>query len=828
MKNKEYEKILLMYEDFRLHRGRPSNNGFFDYQDPSSRHSDVTCFAYGIREIRSCVSLENMSFTSLVKLDANDLERRFWIKLKACLFDWKKYICGIKIMINDVPAYENGEEFFENVNLGWPTVYIPVDNALLQAGENVVEIIQTSGDTALLVSSVDLLSLPEMKRCQQLTFKTAVRKGDDFALCFYAPDMTVSVELPIACTVLDVLRSPLNEKHTIVKMRAEGEDPELTLKIGETRVCAIMPEVYPASNDFCMVGTDSDDHRHDDSDETNRIIEIFENTNMGNFWQARPQELRNYYKLSSEDTWKKRIDYIKAFHTKMSLSDHENVMPYFSKLCGDHFVGKHFHEAYLYFCSALVYNEKLSKALFLDTEALKRSKSFGEAKKLFCDVLHKMYLSCKAEEGLTSVGSPSLLTIYETSSGFERVTIEPVSNINILIGAVRGASPKMWGAHVPTDWYFGEPNDFTKAKKFLLAMQLLYISGADYIYAENSLFKTNAFSREDWEDEFCASCRTYLREFYEYTVKNPREGELITDLAIIYGNNEYFMWHYDDRIAELNENENWDITIWGKWKDNRHHKCWRAIDAWLPLAENQNSKENLLNLKLFSGTPYGSVNVIPYESSYTKYKALALLGWNTYEDGFAEKIYNYVKNGGTAFVSYCHFNRTDRCDQPMEYENEQIEKFFGILHGEVINVSGKLTFGGETVEIASELSVLQCSAVGAEKIAADENGNALVWKINICKGVLYFGTFAEYNCPDGRMAVMKHVLKLIGETVADVTCTNPNISFTQRITESGSKVIDVLNMCANSSESEKYEMVFNDGKRISGEILPCEIKTVIV
>ena len=68
----------------------------------------------------------------------------------------------------------------------------------------------------------------------------------------------------------------------------------------------------------------------------------------------------------------------------------------------------------------------------------------------------------------------------------------------LLIGAVRGAEPKLWGAHVPTDWYFGEPNDEVKSRKFMLAMQILYLGGADYVYAENDLFKTNAFSREDW------------------------------------------------------------------------------------------------------------------------------------------------------------------------------------------------------------------------------------------------------------------------------------------------------------------------------------------
>lgn len=814
MKTK-YEKILSYYEELKLHKAKLSGKeGFFAYQSPSSLHSEVTSFAYGIRETRNCLSLKNTFCISTVVLDEKDVSRRFYIKLKACLFDWHKYVCGIKITINGKLAYENSREFFENVNLGWPTVYIPIKSILLKSGENIIKICQTGGETALLVSDADLLSLPAAAEGQQLTMKTAVRIGDEFALSFYSKEGDVSVSNETNCSVTALLRSPLNPEHIVAGIKAYGENPELTLNINGEAVCAAMPEVFPASTDYCMVGIDSDDHRHDNTDEADRIIEIFANTNMGNFWQARPQEYRNYYELSSQEVWKNRIDYLKVFNTKMSLSDGENVMPYFAKLCGENFLGKHFHEAYLYFCSALVYDEKLSKELFLDTDALKKSESFGDAKKLFCDALRKMYIGCKSEKGLTSVGSPSLLINYEVGSGFERVTIEPVSNINLLIAAVRGAVPEMWGAHVPTDWYFGEPNDITKAKKFLLAMKLLYMQGADYIYAENSIFKTNAFSREDWDDEFCSRCRSYLREFYEYTVKNPREGMLKTNLAVIYGNNEYFLWHYDDRIAELPENDDWDITVWGKWKDNRHHKCWRSIDAWLPLAENQNSKENILNLKLFSGTPYGNVDVIPYKSDYDKYIALVLLGWNTYESGFAKKIYDYVQNGGIAFLNYCHFNKTDRCDLPMEYADDEIEKYFGISCGEVI-----------TAKLSSEISVLKCTVSGAEKVAFDENGNALVWKIKIGKGIFYFGTFADYNCPEARLSVMQSVLKMIGEISADVICTNPNISFTERVLGNASR-IDVLNMCSNGSKSEKYELLFKSGRKISGELMPCELKTI--
>ena len=329
--NSNYNKILSYYEDIKLHTGKLySKEGFFDYQPYSSLHSEVTSFAYGIREKKSAVSLRNYPCISAVSLNDADLTRRFYIKLQAQLFKWEKYICGVSICVNGKEFYCNDREFFETVNLGWPTVYIPVPTELLKFGRNEIEITQTSGETHLLVADVSMISLPSASKGQQLTLKTAVRAGDSFALSFYASGCDVSVINTENCTVSEILVSPLNNDHKIVRITADRECMSLILNIGGKEVEAVLPEVFPASDDFCMVGTDSDDHRHDDSDETDRIIEIFANTNMGNFWQARPQQFRNYHDLSSEETWKNRVDYLKAFETKMSLTDGENDMPYFA------------------------------------------------------------------------------------------------------------------------------------------------------------------------------------------------------------------------------------------------------------------------------------------------------------------------------------------------------------------------------------------------------------------------------------------------------------------------------------------------------------------
>lgn len=796
------EEILSLYEDFKLYSGvLIGPDGFFDYQAPDSIHSFITAFAYGIRETQSCVSLQKSPCTSVVTLTKADLQRCFYVKLKACIFNWKEYVCPIEIKINGEIAYQNKREFFENVNLGWPVIYIPVDAALLKEGENEIVLAQGEFGSHLLVSKLDMLSLPAAKPHQQLTYCPSARLDDPFVLSFYTPDGILPTVNATGCEVLSVKISPLFKNQVLVTLKAADAQATATLHFGKDAIQATMPQLFPASEDVCLVGIDSDDHRHDDSDETNRIINIFANSHLGNYFQARPQNTRNYCDLSAPKVWKTRFRHLMAYQTKLSLSDGDKVLDYLPEVAVDSFVGKHLHEPYLYF-QPICHPEEY--------KLLSLSESFGQSKKMFCDYLKKSYEEDRSEYGRTSVGSPSLLTAYEAASGFERVTIEPVSNVNLLIAAVKGAQPPMWGAHVPTDWYFGEPHDLTKSRKFLLTMQLLYINGADYIYPENALFKTNAFSRTDWDDEFPITNRKLQREFYDYVIRNPREGEQKTDLAVIYGNNEYFMWHYDNRMAELPEGGDWDQKLWGKWDDCSHHKCWRAIDAWLPQSEDQHSKHNVLNVDLFSGTPYGSVEVVPYDKDYSKYKAIAFLGWNTYEEGFASKIYDYVANGGMAFVSYCHFNKTDRCDHPFVFEETaEIEKLLGIRGGPVIDNDG--------------YSIFSMNIPDAEPLACGRMGDVVAWKKRIGKGVLYFGNFADYRCNDEKMAIMQDVLRMMAAETAEVICNNPNVCFSRRVTAEGKNILHLVNVCTNGKEPQEYQLTCSNGKTVSGRIAPCEI-----
>jgi len=58
----------------------------------------------------------------------------------------------------------------------------------------------------------------------------------------------------------------------------------------------------------------------------------------------------------------------------------------------------------------------------------------------------------------------------------------------------------------------------------------------------------------------------------------------------------------------------------------------------------------------YSGTPYGPVDLLPFNGDWKNYRAIIFLGWHTYypEDGV--KMLEYVKNGGCLILTKRHLS----------------------------------------------------------------------------------------------------------------------------------------------------------------------------
>ena len=808
-------KALKFYEDEVVTFAVPARGmAWFDYVSRTSIHSPVTDWAYGEALERRCVDLsDGRPFSCTV--DVADPDRRNFIKVIACMPEWEKLVCPLMVEVNGRIVHQKDDEFFEQVNLGWPALYIELLEGALKRGANEIRVTAGGG---LYLSEVSVVSYARPKDLEQVSNLRYVRLGDRFAVA--VKDENAGFSLVSQMAGCEFIESKRYKDLTLIAFKATGLGRACaTAVFGDVELALDMPTIVDNADEF-LFGIDGDDHRHDDSDETAFIVESAVMSGLGNYVQFRPQGGRNYYKLMSENRAKELVDLIDFFGMKYGLCDSGVVMDFLPEIRPSAFFGYHIHEPYLFFNPELAATPEGKEMWLCDEERMKAVQSFAEGKANYMQVLRESKAKFSKERGSTSFGSPSLLCVYEGDAGVDRITIEPVSNLNLLVGAVRATDLTTWGAHVPTDWYFGVPVDAVKSNKYRLAMQYLYLSGADYMYAENSLYKTNAFERCDWESEFCAKNRQYQREFYDFALKNPRKGKLIVNKAVLYGKNEFFMWKLNDRIAELKEKD-WDSYVWGKW-DNAYQIAWNAVEAWLPTSKRQNVHPSPLNKELFSGTPYGNVDVVGIEKDFFRYDTLALLGWNTMDEELLARLAKYVYDGGKLALCVCHLNTVDRNDRQIELiNNEILGEFLGFKITGRATARGTINASGEEICLSGTAEIATIELDGAEVVLADGEGKPLVVRNAYGKGLVYVMTYSDYVKSECDTGVHRAVLKMLGEQSAE-RVDNDSVSFTVRETED-EYIISVLNMNCIEGASERFKLTYY-GHEIEDNIAVGEVK----
>ena len=486
------------------------------------------------------------------------------------------------------------------------------------------------------------------------------------------------------------------------------------------------------------LGTDSDDHRQDESGEMERILNYFVNSGLGNLICFRPKKGRNYPPdaIASKQVWLSWLH--KCVDNNISIIFH-NTDPKVSLLeakniCGNLFKGFAIHEPYLQFQPVIHGKSK-------DPEILAAEDMISK-KNAYLSYVKKREQPAKEHGINTFVGDPSLLSVYLRDSEVDTILAEPVSNTALLYGAARGTG-KTFGAHIPIDWYLGGPHDESKTRRFHILLHLIYAYGGQYAYTENSLFKTVSHERNDWEDKFCLDNRNTLREFGDFVKQNPRRGKVKKNLAVIYGNLESMFWMPDDRIPELIDTEDWDDYIWGKWPNTSYRQAWQTIEAWLPRFNCRKMEQDETFTKLFSGTPYGSVDLILPDSEMDDYKVAAFFGWNTMTENIFNNLFSYVNNGGTLFIAGCHFDtRTVPEGDPILYNDGKISALTGV------------SINGTESSHYSGIRACQVKNISAKKI----DNHLYLHKIG--KGRVYFYSFIDF-AQDPRM--IKYIQNLLRE-----------------------------------------------------------------
>jgi hypothetical protein len=168
---------------------------------------------------------------------------------------------------------------------------------------------------------------------------------------------------------------------------------------------------------------------------------------------------------------------------------------------------------------------------------------------------------------------------------------------------------------------------------------------------------------------------------------------------------------------------------------------------------------------MFTGTPYGPVDIVSPTAVLSPYRAVAFLGWNTMTEEIYFNLLAFVKAGGTLFLCGCHLDtRIDLAAAPTP--------IFGGAVSELIGME----IDGPGKELLPGIRDCALKSVAAKQL--DEN----FWLNETGSGKVYFGNFFDYPSDFSLIARITDLLKTIGEKVGttgsfQVETTSPYIHY---------------------------------------------------
>lgn len=274
-------------------------------------------------------------------------------------------------------------------------------------------------------------------------------------------------------------------------------------------------------------------------------------------------------------------------------------------------------------------------------------------------------------------GDPSLL--YR--GGIDRVDIEMMCGdeteraLALQLGAARAYGKPTYGADMAMVWFGGSQRDELWFKRWRNSLSLMYLRGADPIYAEHGLMNYHANGiREPADAPKVKRFRAELADFAAWAKKNPRPvGLPDAAFGVIRGRHDGYTGF-------------WQTHVWGQ-RTNDAWRCGAADDSWWIFdrlyGRNRMEDRSKWGEVDWSGNPpLGSADIVPAEASdetLAGYKTLVFLGRNEMDDELYAKLVRYVKGGGTLLLAASHLDTAESPDAPYRpYRNGDWRELLGV------------------------------------------------------------------------------------------------------------------------------------------------------
>lgn len=283
---------------------------------------------------------------------------------------------------------------------------------------------------------------------------------------------------------------------------------------------------------------------------------------------------------------------------------------------------------------------------------------------------------------------PSVLFKYFYQSGVEWLGAELMyGTMDVCVAALRGASAaygkESYGGHLAIQWSSTPHDSVYRYRRYLLGLYDSYLNGLDQINTEEGCWRMEEqYADFERNSAACMNHAEVQRHFTNFVKNHNRRGKPHTSIALLQGQYDGFtlfgrgpVWGQKSKeFAYAAPETSWDLLKifypGAKIATVYRHPCLPAPQGF------------------FTNTPYGQVDIIPSEaqaSFFSNYPYLIMMGWNTADEAFVEKLHTYVENGGTLLLSWPHlYGTTDRMEaiehRAVPVFNEKTAELLGVKH----------------------------------------------------------------------------------------------------------------------------------------------------